>query len=118
VLRPVYDPVAIARSYEAAGAAAGAVLTEPTFVDGSLEQLEAVAASIHVPVLRKDFVVSEYQLLEARAAGAAAVLLIVAALTPAELSTLYREAGSLGLDALCRRGPSSSGCGRSATAPF
>src|SRR5581483_7336295 len=74
VLRADYDPVAIARGYEAAGAAAISVLTEPTFFDGSLEHLEAVRAAVRVPLLRKDFIVSEYQLLEARAAGADAVL--------------------------------------------
>ena len=65
-----------------AGAAAISVLTEPTFFDGSLDHLAAVRAAVEVPLLRKDFIVSEYQLLEARAAGADAVLLIVAALRP------------------------------------
>ncbi len=100
VLRADYDPVAIARGYEAAGAAAISVLTEPTFFDGSLEHLEAVRAAVRVPLLRKDFIVSEYQLLEARAAGADAVLLIVAALAPAELRTLSAGARELELDAL------------------
>ncbi|HEV8347521.1 MAG TPA: indole-3-glycerol phosphate synthase TrpC [Vicinamibacterales bacterium] len=103
VLRAEYDPVAIARGYAAAGAAAISVLTEPTFFDGSLEHLEAVAQAVagdNVPVLRKDFVVSEYQLLEARAAGADAVLLIVAALRPVELKVLHDHAVRLGLDVL------------------
>jgi len=100
VLRAEYDPVAIARGYEAAGAAAISVLTEPTFFDGSLEHLAAVRAAVGVPLLRKDFVVSEYQLLEARAAGADATLLIVAALSPAELRALYAQAAALGLDVL------------------
>ena len=100
VLRPDYDPVAIAPGYAAAGAAAISVLTEPTFFDGSLEHLEAVRAAVDVPLLRKDFVVSEYQLLEARAAGADAVLLIVAALTPTELRALADARPALGLDAL------------------
>jgi indole-3-glycerol phosphate synthase len=100
VLRAVYDPVAIARSYADAGAAAISVLTEPTFFDGSLAHLEAVRAAVSVPLLRKDFIVSEYQLLEARAAGADAALLIVAALTPKELSQLSATAASLGLDTL------------------
>ena len=65
VLRADYDPVAIATSYAGAGAAAISVLTEPTFFDGSLEHLAAVRAAVDVPLLRKDFVVSEYQLLEA-----------------------------------------------------
>jgi indole-3-glycerol phosphate synthase len=100
VLRANYDAAAIARGYETAGAAAISVLTEPTFFDGSLEDLKAVRASVSIPVLRKDFVVSEYQLLEARAAGADAVLLIVAALTARELRDLSNRAAQLGLDAL------------------
>jgi indole-3-glycerol phosphate synthase len=100
VLRPDYDPVAIARAYTAAGAAAISVLTEPTFFDGALEDLEGVRAAVDTPLLRKDFIVSEYQLLEARAAGADAALLIVAALTPVELRQLSTTAVSLGLDTL------------------
>jgi indole-3-glycerol phosphate synthase len=100
VLRPDYDPVAIARSYEAAGAAAISVLTEPTFFDGALEHLSAVRSAVTAPLLRKDFVVSEYQLLEARAAGADAVLLIVAALSQDELVRLHGAAKDLGLDVL------------------
>ena len=100
VLRADYDPVAIARAYERGGAAAISVLTEPTFFDGSLQDLEAVRAAVDVPLLRKDFIVSEYQLLEARAAGADAVLLIVAALDAAGLRALSARAGELGLDAL------------------
>lgn len=100
VLRAEYDPVAIAAGYARAGAAAISVLTEPSFFDGSLDHLRAVRAAVPVPVLRKDFVVTEYQLLEARAAGAHAVLLIVAALTPDALTTLHRQATELGLDVL------------------
>jgi len=100
VLRAVYDPVAIARSYADAGAAAISVLTEPTFFDGSLAHLEAVRAAVSVPLLRKDFIVSDYQLFEARAAGADAVLLIVAAIERAELDRLAKRAISIGLDVL------------------
>jgi indole-3-glycerol phosphate synthase len=100
VLRGAYDPVAIAKGYEKAGAAAISVLTEPTFFDGALEHLEAVRSAVSIPVLRKDFVVSEYQLLEARAAGADAVLLIVAALDPQMLAALHARALTLGLDVL------------------
>lgn len=100
VLRAQYDPVAIATSYAAAGAAAISVLTEPTFFDGAPEHLEAVRAAVTTPIIRKDFIVSEYQLLEARAMGADAALLIVAALTPAELAQLSKTAASLGLDTL------------------
>jgi indole-3-glycerol phosphate synthase len=100
VLRAGYDPVSIALAYEDAGAAAISVLTEPTFFDGALEHLRAVRAEVNVPILRKDFVVSEYQLLEARAEGADAVLLIVAALRPVELKVLHDHATGLGLDVL------------------
>src|SRR5262245_18151202 len=100
VLRADYDPVAIATGYAAAGAAAISVLTEPTFFDGALEHLKAVRDAVDVPILRKDFVVSEYQLLEARANGADAVLLIVAALRPVELKVLHDHAVQVGLDVL------------------
>ena len=100
VLRAEYDPVAIAKGYTDAGAAAISVLTEPTFFDGALDHLAAVHAAVDVPVLRKDFIVSEYQVLEARAAGASAMLLIVAALTPAELRNLTMAAEKSGLDVL------------------
>jgi len=100
VLRPDYDAVAIATGYERAGAAAISVLTEPTFFDGSLDHLTAVRAAVSLPLLRKDFVVSEYQLLEARAARADAVLLIVAALPQEQLKSLSAKAAALGLDVL------------------
>jgi indole-3-glycerol phosphate synthase len=100
VLRNGYDPVAIAKGYEAAGAAAVSVLTEPTFFDGSMTDLENVAAAVGVPALRKDFIVSEYQLFEAKAVGADAVLLIAAALSAQELKSLAFRAATLGLDAL------------------
>jgi indole-3-glycerol phosphate synthase len=100
VLRAKYDPAAIASGYAAAGAAAISVLTEPTFFDGSLDHLRAVRTAVDVPLLRKDFVVSEYQLLEAKTAGADAVLLIVAALRPAELKVLHDHARRHGLDVL------------------
>jgi indole-3-glycerol phosphate synthase len=100
VLREPYDPVAIARGYAAAGAAAISVLTNERFFGGSLDDLRAVRAAVPVPVLRKDFVVDAYQLDEARAAGADAVLLIVAGLTPAALGDLHRQALELGLEVL------------------
>jgi indole-3-glycerol phosphate synthase len=87
-----YDPVAIASAYERAGAAAISVLTEPTFFDGSLDHLRAVRERVGIPLLRKDFIVDRYQLLEARAAGADAVLLIVAALPDDQLRALHAEA--------------------------
>jgi indole-3-glycerol phosphate synthase len=100
VLTPSYDPVAIARQYEQGGAAAISVLTEPTFFDGTLKDLTAVRSAVSVPLLRKDFIVDEYQLLEARAAGADAVLLIVAALEQGPLIELQARAWELGLAAL------------------
>lgn len=100
VLRAAYDPAAIARGYERAGAAAISVLTEPGFFDGSLDHLRAVRAAVSIPLLRKDFIVDEYQLLEARLAGANAVLLIVAALDDAQLERLSASARQLGLAAL------------------
>jgi indole-3-glycerol phosphate synthase len=100
VLRAAYDPVTIALGYETAGAAAISVLTEPGFFDGSLEHLEAVRDAVRIPLLRKDFIVDEYQLLEARAAGADAILLIVAALTDRDLTLFAKMAADLGLAAL------------------
>jgi len=100
VLAAAYDPVRIAAQYEQGGAAAISVLTEPTFFDGSLEHLAAVRARVGLPLLRKDFVVDEYQLLEARATGADAVLLIVAALEQKDLTALQARAWQLGLAAL------------------
>jgi indole-3-glycerol phosphate synthase len=100
VLRTDYDPVALAKAYVTGGAVAISVLTEPTFFDGALEHLRAVRQAVDVPVLRKDFIVSEYQLLEARAEGADAVLLIAAALDEGALRVLHDRATALGLDAL------------------
>ena len=100
VLAASYDPVAIAKQYEAGGAAAISVLTEPTFFDGSLDHLAAVRRAVGLPLLRKDFVVDEYQLFEARASGADAVLLIVAGLGQAQMQRLQLRAWELGLAAL------------------
>ena len=100
VLAAQYDPVAIARKYEEGGAAAISVLTEPTFFDGSLDHLRLVRAAVGLPILRKDFIVDEYQLFEARAAGADAILLIVAALEQGSLVRLQARAFELELAAL------------------
>ena len=100
VLRADYRPDTIAASYAAHGAAAVSVLTEPTFFDGSLEHLRAVRAAVDVPILRKDFIVTRYQLLEAVVAGADAVLLIVAALDDTALGAMLAETTALGLAAL------------------
>jgi indole-3-glycerol phosphate synthase len=100
VLAVDYDPRVIAGHYERGGAAAISVLTEPTFFDGALEHLMAVRQAVSLPLLRKDFIVDEYQLLEARAAGADAILLIVAALDQGTLTRLQGRAWDLGLAAL------------------
>ena len=100
VIRREYDPAAIARSYKQAAAAAISVLTEPTHFEGSLEHLAQVRHAVDLPVIRKDFVVDEYQLVEARAYGADAVLLIVAALDAVQLADLLAAARGLGLGAL------------------
>jgi len=100
VLRVAYDPVDVARGYEQAGAAALSVLTEPGFFDGSLAHLQAVSDVASIPRLRKDFIVDEYQVLEARAAGADAALLIVAALSDGELRHLMWTVAQVGLAAL------------------
>lgn len=100
VLAVDYDPARIARQYEQGGAAAISVLTEPTFFDGTLEHLAAVRSSVTLPLLRKDFIVDDYQLFEARAAGADAVLLIVAALEGTKLAALQNRAWELELAAL------------------
>ena len=100
VLRDLYDPAKIALDYESTGAAAISVLTEPAFFDGALSHLECVRRTVEIPVLRKDFIVSRYQLVESLVHGADAVLLIVAALTQAKLAELLTEARSMGLAAL------------------
>jgi indole-3-glycerol phosphate synthase len=97
LLTRAYRPAEIARAYESGGAVAVSVLTEPAFFDGALEHLEAVRQAVELPVLRKDFMVDEYQLFEARAAGADAVLLIVAVLGRDGLRALATRAAELDL---------------------
>ena len=100
ILRADYDPAAHARAYADAGAAAISVLTEPTFFDGSPAHLREVRAAVTLPLLRKDFIVTEYQLIEAAVLGADAVLLIVGALDQPGLAALLRAAQGLSLAAL------------------
>jgi indole-3-glycerol phosphate synthase len=96
-LAPIADPAALAREYAAGGAAAISVLTEQRRFGGSLDDLRAVRDAVDAPLLRKDFIVTPYQLWEARAAGADLALLIVAALTQPELHALLEVAGDVGL---------------------
>jgi len=98
-LRPDADPAPLAASFERAGAAALSVLVDARF-GGSLDDLRAARAATHLPVLRKDFIVEPYQLYESAAAGADAILLIVAALEPDTLLALHRDARALDLDVL------------------
>ena len=99
-LAEIADPAALARQYAAGGAAAVSVLTEERRFGGSLDDLRAVRAAVDVPVLRKDFIVDGYQVVEARAAGADLVLLIVAALDDDELRRLHDQARGLGMAVL------------------
>ncbi|MDH6532970.1 indole-3-glycerol phosphate synthase [Aurantimicrobium minutum] len=99
-LSAIPDPAALAQTYAAHGASTISVLTEGRKFKGSLEDLRAVRAAVDIPVLRKDFIAEEYQILEARAAGADLVLLIVAALEQDVLSRLNTFALSLGLTVL------------------
>lgn len=99
-LAEIPDPADLARSYAAGGAAAVSVLTEERRFGGSLDDLSAVRAAVDIPVLRKDFIAEPYQVLEARAAGADLVLLIVAALDDATLAHLHALVLELGMTPL------------------
>jgi len=101
LIRADFDPQSLAIEFERAGAAALSVLTDAEFFQGSLQNLQIASANTKLPCLRKDFIVDELQLLEARAYGADAVLLIVAALTPKEITHLAARASEYGLDVLC-----------------
>ena len=101
LIRAEFDAAAIAPMLEAGGAAVLSVLTDEKFFQGSLENLRRASAAVKIPCLRKDFMVDEFQVLEARANAADAILLIVAALTDAELRGLRDSARAMGLDVLC-----------------
>lgn len=101
LIRGSFHPAALALELARAGAAALSVLTEEENFQGSLDYLVEVSAAVNVPLLRKDFIVDEYQLVEARANCADAVLLIVAALNEVELRRLRKSAVAIGLDVLC-----------------
>ncbi len=101
LIRPDFDAGALAPAMEAAGAAALSVLTDEPFFQGSLANLEAASQATSLPCLRKDFIVDPYQITEARAHRADAILLIAAALTDGELHTMTQTAHALSLDVLC-----------------
>ena len=100
VIRADFDPAAIARSYQSAGAACLSVLTDERFFQGADAHLQAAREAVALPVLRKEFLVDPYQIIEARGLGADCILLIAAALDGAELRAFYEMALELGLDVL------------------
>jgi indole-3-glycerol phosphate synthase len=100
VIRENFDPVTIARAYEESGAACISVLTEEKFFQGKLEYLDVIRKAAGLPLLRKDFIVDEFQIYEARAAGADAILLIAACLEKEQMKDYLGIAGQLGLDVL------------------
>lgn len=100
VIREHFEPAAIARSYEAGGAACLSVLTDIDFFQGADAYLKQARAACSLPVLRKDFTIDPYQIVEARVLGADCILLIVSALDDVQLSSLYRDAMAVGLDVL------------------
>lgn len=100
LIRADFDPIAIARTYEANGAACISCLTDEKYFQGRLEYLTAIKQAVSLPVLRKDFIVDRYQVLEARAAGADAILLIAECLDDCHLRDLYFYASELGMECL------------------
>ncbi|MDZ7924667.1 MAG: indole-3-glycerol phosphate synthase TrpC [Marinagarivorans sp.] len=100
VIRENFDPVAIAKSYEQAGAACLSVLTDRDFFQGCDEYMQAARNATQLPVIRKDFMVDSYQITESRALGADCILLIVAALEKMQLHDFHQQALNLGLDVL------------------
>ena len=101
MIRGTLHVASLALGFEQAGAAALSVLTEEDYFQGSIANLQEAAAASKLPCLRKDFIVDRVQILEARAAGADAVLLIIGAMTPSEFTHLYGQAQDIGLDVLC-----------------
>jgi indole-3-glycerol phosphate synthase len=101
LIRPDFDPATLARTLQAAGAAALSVLTDEKFFQGSLANLTLASSAVSIPCLRKDFILDPFQILEARAAGADAILLIAAALSDTTLQALRDEARRFKLDVLC-----------------
>jgi indole-3-glycerol phosphate synthase len=101
LIRADFHPATLAKAFEASGAAALSVLTDEKFFQGSLDYLREASGVVKIPCLRKDFIVDPFQILEARAYGADAILLIVSAHTDASLRDLHNEARTWGLDVLC-----------------
>ena len=101
LIRANFDPASLAQELEASGAAALSVLTDEEFFQGSLANLQRASASTKLPCLQKDFIVDEFQLLQARAHGGDAILLIVAVLSQGELNALAQKSRAMGLDVLC-----------------
>jgi indole-3-glycerol phosphate synthase len=100
IIRENFDPLAIAQTYESAGAACLSVLTDEFFFQGHLSYLEQIRRGVHIPVMRKEFIIDRYQIAEARSVGADCVLLIAECLTAHELTDLYDYCRELGMDAL------------------
>lgn len=100
IIRVDFDPVAVAKCYASAGAHCLSVLTDRQYFQGALEYLSDIRQQVDLPLLRKDFIIDEYQVYEARAAGADAVLLIAECLSPERLDQLYRLIRELGMHAL------------------
>jgi indole-3-glycerol phosphate synthase len=100
VIREDFDPVALAKTFESAGAAAISVLTDEKFFQGKISYLKAIKEAVNIPVLRKDFIIDESQIYEARLNGADAVLLIVRLLDDAQLAAFLRITKDLGMQAL------------------
>jgi indole-3-glycerol phosphate synthase len=100
IIRPDFQPVEIARDYQAAGASCLSVLTDERFFQGHLDFLRVIRREVEIPVMRKEFIIDRYQIAEARAAGADCVLLIAECLPDPQLKDLYSYTRELGMDAL------------------
>ena len=100
VIRPGFDPIQIARVYEQSGAACLSILTDERFFQGHDGYLTAIRTAVDLPLLRKDFIIDAFQIYEARAIGADAILLIAAALSPTQLTDYHALAGEIGMTAL------------------
>ncbi|TGK55134.1 indole-3-glycerol-phosphate synthase [Leptospira wolffii] len=100
IIREEYDSLSVAKVYSECGASAISVLTDRNYFGGSLEDLRTVSSELHIPILRKDFILDESQILEAREFGAAAILLIVRILSPDRLASLIKFSRSLNMDVL------------------